>query len=52
MEVDRVVDSAVNLTGFSALVSEGLKYLGNGHPILYLGTLRYLVCVVIVFGVA
>jgi NAD(P)H-quinone oxidoreductase subunit 5 len=54
MEVDfRVVDGAVNLTGFFALVSgEGLKYLENGRAQFYaLIVFGAVLCLVIVFGV-
>lgn len=54
MEVDfRVVDGAVNLTGFFTLVSgEGLKYLENGRAQFYaLIVFGAVLCLVIVFGV-
>jgi NAD(P)H-quinone oxidoreductase subunit 5 len=54
MEVDfRVVDGAVNLTGFFALVSgEGLKYLENGRAQFYaLIVFGAVLCLVIVFSV-
>jgi len=36
MEVDfRVVDGAVNLTGFALVTGEGLKYLENGRAQSY-----------------
>lgn len=54
MEVDyRVVDGAVNLTGFFTLVSgEGLKYLENGRAQFYaLIVFGAVLGLVIVFGV-
>ncbi len=55
MEVDfRVVDGAVNLTGFFALVTgEGLKYLENGRAQSYaLIVFGAVLCLAIVFGVS
>ena len=54
MEVDyRVVDGAVNLTGFFTLISgEGLKYLENGRAQFYaLIVFAAVLGMVIVFGV-
>jgi NAD(P)H-quinone oxidoreductase subunit 5 len=54
MEVDfRVVDGAVNLTGFFTLVSgEGLKYLESGRVQFYaLIVFGAVLGLVIVFGV-
>ena len=54
MEVDfRIVDGAVNLTGFFALVSgEALKYIENGRAQFYaLIVFGAVLCLVIVFGV-